>query len=770
MSDMSLEGPRVSGRVKNETPIDRELAMFPVEQEAPRKQHELDSPAMVQLFNRLMAFYVNELDRQRPNRHEQAIDEDFYDSIQWTAEDEQVLKERGQAPIVYNVIATSINWLCNTQKRLRTDFKVLPRRKDGGKQAERKTQLLKYLADVNRTEFSTSRAFEDAVKVGIGWLEDGAQGEDDGEAVYSRYESWRNMLWDSASVQRDLSDCRYTIRSKWLDEDVAVAMFPDRKGLITRSADEADQYGQDMQHGDDPMDSIEDELDATGDTSSSLFQYRRQRVRMIEVWFMHPVKVQRLKGGQFSGELYDEGSRGHSEEIEMGKAVVTEKVMMRMHCAIMTTAGLVFFSESPYRHNRYPFTPVWGNKRGRDGMPYGAIRSLRGIQEDINKRASKALAILSSNKVIMESGAVDDISAFKEEVAKPNAVLVVNQNKRLEIAVDRDLAPAHIELMSRSISMIQQVGGITDESMGRTTNATSGKAITARQEQGQLATAHFFDNLRHARQLQGEKQLSLIEQYFSDEKEFRITNMRGTPQYITVNDGLPENDITRTKADFVISESEWNATVRQAQTQELLEVMQQLAPVSPQVVMAMLDLVVEGMDITQREELVKRIRDITGMRDPDAEELTPEEQAKQQAAAQQQALQQRAMVADVASKEAKAQLDQAKTQETMANVKKILADIAAGNVDAQAAAGQAAALIMQMPGTVPVADQILHEAGFRSRTEDEQEQQAAMAQAAAAQQAQAEQQAAAAAEQPPSPEQQPEQGGQQMGMGLPPQQ
>ena len=405
-------------------------------------------------------------------------------------------------------------------------------------------------------------------------------------------------------------------------------------------------------------------------------------------------------------------------------------------------------------------------------MPYGIIRGLRDIQEDINKRASKALAILSSNKVIMDEGAVDDLEDFRDEVAKPNAVLVKKQGKELRLDTDRELAPAHLDLMSRSISMIQQVGGVTDEAMGRTTNASSGIAITARQEQGQLSTAHFFENLRLARQIQGENQLSLIEQYFSQEKQFRITNMRGVPDYITVNDGMPENDITATKADFVISEAEWNATARQAQTQELLALMQQIGPVAPQVVMAMLDLVIEGMDISNREELVKRIRAITGQRDPDSEELTPEEQAKMQAQAQQAQMQQRAQMAELARVEADAQLKAAQAQKAQADVRKLLADIASGNVDAQRAAVEAATLMLQAPAAVPVADTILHESGFKSRTEDEQQQAAAMAQAQQAeqqQQMQADMQQQAQQEQQAAEQQQAQQPAAE-GQGIPPQQ
>ncbi|MDI9814949.1 hypothetical protein QM436_18990, partial [Acinetobacter baumannii] len=78
-----------------------------------------------------------------------------------------------------------------------------------------------------------------------------------------------------------------------------------------------------------------------------------------------------------------------------------------------------------------------------------------------------------------------------------------------------DLAPAHLELASRSIQMIQQVGGVTDELLGRATNAVSGVAIKARQEQSSVATNKLLDNLRLAFQQHGEKELSLIEQFMT---------------------------------------------------------------------------------------------------------------------------------------------------------------------------------------------------------------------------------------------------------------
>lgn len=757
---------------KSELKTDTAIARLPTAEAAAKGAgiNALDNDANQALHNRLMAYYLRELRRQEENRAEMATDEEFYDNNQWSETDKATLKERGQVPIVYNVLKPTCDWIIGTEKRSRTDFKILPRRKDASKPAERKTQLMKYLADVNRSQFGKSRAFEDCVKVGVGWLECGVQDDDDGEPVYDRWESWRNILWDSASVEADMSDCRYMARQKWVDLDIARSMFPKRAGTVDAAAVESDRFLMDFTNGDTAMDSIEIS-DGMYRSDRQDFAYNRPRVRLIEIWYRAPVKVKKLRGGEFSGELFDEEHPGHAEQVAGGHAVVISKVFMRMHVAIMCTKGLLFVSQSPYRHNLFPFTPIWCYRRGMNALPYGVIRGLRDNQQDVNKRASKALHILSTSKTIMDEGAVPDLDDFKEEVSRPDAIIVKKQGKELVINADRELAPAHLDLMQRSIEMIQSASGVTDENMGRKTNATSGVAIQARQNQGSLATAGIFDNLRLANQVHGEKSLSLIEQFFTDAKSFRITNMRGTPEYVTVNDGLPENDIVRTKADFIISEDDWRMSVRQAQVAELMGLMQQLAPVAPQIAMVTLDLIVEAMDVPNRDELVRRIRQQTGMRDPDAEGPTPQEIAKAKEQAEQQAMQKAMVQAQIAEKQASAALKGAQAEKTSGEVQikaqEALAAIAGQNVETQKAALEAALIMLASPPAAPVADGVLHEAGFKGRTESEDDahlQAALDAQNAQQQQAMAEQQAA---QQQAAQGQQEQQVAQQQGMEQP---
>lgn len=744
---LDLNDPNKTRTIRAFDPDERYGAVPGEEEE--QEGDPLDSSENTELHSRLIAYYQEELDRQSWNREQMAIDQDFYDNIQWSEQDAAALRERGQAPMVFNIIAQSLNWVMGSEKRGRTDFRVLPRRKEDSAAASRKTQLLKYLSDANDSPFATSRAFEDAAIVGIGWLECGQQDDDDGEPVYDRYESWRNMLWDSASTNMDLTDARYVFRSKWVDTDIATALFPTRRAMIEHAAGDAMRVGGTRQFGDDAMDSQETERIYTGGIIGATSG--RTRVRLIEGWFMLPKQVQRLRGGDFHGEIYDPEDQRHQEQVAIGQATLVTKMAMRMHCCIMTTAGLLYFGESPYRHNRFPFTPIWAYRRGRDGMPYGIVRGLRDIQEDINKRFSKALYILSSNKTIMDEGAVSDMDEFLKEVARPDGVIQKKKGYELVINADRELAPAHLELMGRSISMVQQVSGITDELMGRTTNATSGVAIANRQNQGQLSTSKLFDNLRLASKVHGEKKLSLVEQFFTEQKQFRITNQRGTPEYITINDGLPENDIARTKADFVISEADWRATMRQAATDQMVDL---LSKMPPQVAMVLLDLLVESMDIDNREEIVRRIRAINGQRDPDQSEPTPEDIQRMQAEQEAAQFQKQMALAQLRELVSKAAKNEADAQRIMAQAGLAEAQTVGTNVTAEQNAINAAQLAL-IPGIAPTADILLREAGFVPAPEK-----AAQVQIAAAIQAQAQreqlaqqQQAAAAAQQQQQPQQ-----------------
>ena len=165
------------------------------------------------------------------------------------------------------------------------------------------------------------------------------------------------------------------------------------------------------------MASIDEFDDAGYGVRSTGSTMQRRRLRLYECWYTVPRRVQRLNGGEWHGQTFEEGNADQRIAILAGQSSLATVTAMEMRVAVMTARDLLYDGPTPYRHNRYPFTPVWGYRRKRDGMPYGVIRHMRDIQVDMNKRASKALFILSSNKVIVEENNVDDWQEFEEAVS-----------------------------------------------------------------------------------------------------------------------------------------------------------------------------------------------------------------------------------------------------------------------------------------------------------------------------------------------------------------
>ncbi|EDM70826.1 putative phage portal protein [Roseobacter sp. AzwK-3b] len=465
--------PELESRVKpNQRPEDRfqvpsSTLLGDVQKAA---KSDLDSEHTAELHDRLIGHYLRELEAQGNARRLMQRDEQYYNHDQWSKDDLAVLEARGQQPLTYNVIAQSINWVLGTERRTRIDYKILARRKQGRRNAEKKSHLIKYLSDVNRTPFHFSRAFADAAKVGLGWIECGVRDDSEGEPLYERYESWRNVIYDTAAQEEDLSDGRFIFRTKWVDVDRACAMFPDREGIVRSSVSSHFEWGAFMdRHGDDAMDSQEYLATEHGEYYTSIEHptYARDRVRLIEAWFKIPVTEKRMAGGQFAGEIYDPESMGHTASLAEEGAEVRERLTDRVYVMIMTLRGVLWMSPSPYRHNRYPFTPIWGYRKADDNTPYGLIRGMIPAQDDINKRLSKALSIINTNKVIMDEGAVENLDEFEEEISRPDSIIIKKPNKMLEISADRELAAAHVDIMNMSINMIQTLSGITDENLGR---------------------------------------------------------------------------------------------------------------------------------------------------------------------------------------------------------------------------------------------------------------------------------------------------------------
>ncbi len=630
--------------------LDRIAALSKITGKTSKGQHPLDSEPARREHARLMSWYYGELARQSGNRFEMALDADCYDGFQWDAEIAGIVRGRGQTPLVFNEVAPVIDWLIGTERRMRFDWKVLPRSEDDVESADIKTKTLKYISDVNNTAMQRSQAAADAFKAGIGWVRDGVRNDPTKEAVFNRYQDWRNVLWDSMSVQLDLEDCRYVFSWQMVDLDIAIAYWNDRKELLLKEARDADTPAseEDLWYlGANLSDSARTRV-SSSEYSQPGWEHAgaepgrgdRPQVKVFECEYRVPVQTQVFIDGPFRGQIFDGEHYAHRNALAAG-ATMHEGVMMRMYVAVFCESGLLAWGPAKYRHNDFSLTPIWAYRRTRDRLPYSPIRRIRDLQEDLNKRASKAQFMLNTNQIIADDDAVEDWEEAAEEVAAPDGIVRKRKGSEFTVRRDAEAAKGQIEFMSMNAQRIKNSAGITDENMGRQTNAVSGEAIKARQMQGAVVTTELFDNQRFAQQVSGRKQLSLTEQYMTQERVLRLTGQQGKIEWVKVNqpvlngDGSVSilNDITASCADYIMSEQDYSGTLRQVMFDSLNQTAQRLPP---EVALRLLRMAYEYSDLPNKDEIANEIRKIIGEPDPNAK-LTPEEEQARALAQQQQA-------------------------------------------------------------------------------------------------------------------------------------
>lgn len=679
-----------------------------------KKSHQetLDREAEKQRFLRRKSWFITEMMRQQANRWQMALDEAYYDGDQWSPDEAAIVRARGQNPVVFNECKPMADFLIGTERKARVDFQVMNRSEsseEAYRDAQNKTALLKFIDDLNRAPFERSEASAQTFKAGLGWLEVAVHAHPTDYPIYKRWESWRNMLHDSLGQSKLPRDWRYIFRFREVDFDIVEAMVPRNKvDLLQKAIINADTRAYMEWWNGAPLTGSSSVVDAgltgkwTTYDADAWLNNPRQRIMLIECW---------------STEVYNDTGDARS-------GMNDRPFEMRKRCAVMTEYDTLFESWSPYDHDQFPFIPFWCYRRTKDGQPYGVNRQHRGPQDSLNKHMSKAQFRASTRQAWLEAGALDDkvmdIDEFEEAVNDPSAVLHFAKGalsgKKVEIKEGTALAQADILLADRFAQSIRQTGGASIEDRGQETGASpvSGRARAIRQEQGSTLVSEIFDNLLLARQLEGEITLSLAEQFHDKPMAFPGPGDTRRRQFVEINQPDPtqpsgkRNDIQARKAAFVIGEAPWQQALAESAFESMMAMLGETAKVAPNVVVAILDIVFDlHPSLPKKDLLLRRIRQVTGMDDPDEGE-TPEAKAKKD---QQEQIAKAQFEAQMAQLRADIMAAQAKGEH-------LNAQAMAKRLEALYMAAQAAQVLTMAPEIAPVADELAKSVGFQDMAGD----------------------------------------------------
>lgn len=162
-----------------------------------------------------------------------------------------------------------------------------------------------------------------------------------------------------------------------------------------------------------------------------------------------------------------------------------------------------------------------------------------------------------------------------------------------------------------AVEQMKECSGVFDASLGSHGNETSGKAIVARQRQGDTSNFHFSDNQSQALKHVARILVGIIPVLYDTVRAVRILGEDMTDKIVTINNlhKDPENpqklyDLSVGKYDIVIDIGPSYETRRIESAEQLMHIMQ----ANPQAALPVMDLVYRNLDFTYSSEAADRMK------------------------------------------------------------------------------------------------------------------------------------------------------------------
>ena len=518
--------------------------------------------------DRLHNMYLSWETAKSTEIHSQWLASRYYHSKQWTDAEIRELERRKQPVTTKNRIKRKVDFLVGVEQRLRRDPKGFPRNPSGEKAAHVSTAALRYVADSTKWQAISSAASRDALIRGIGVIWQGIKIVKGQPEVRKHWVPADRFFYDPRSEQPDFSDARYLGEWQWLDMDEAMEMLP-------FAAETIQLLGSSGSNG--SFSALPQEFDRHTEWHTWI-DYKEQRIRVVLIWYKH-------KGSW----LYD------------------------YLVGPMSLCAEEHDCQSPYMgeddETSHPYT-AWSPYIDERGDRYGVVRDMIPVQDEINKRSSKMLNMLSVRQTMGREGAILDIDKMKQEMARPDGHVVVNGglDENFRIIDQSAQISGQFELLQEAKGELENLGP-NPGLVGRGVERQSGRAILAQQNSGMTELSPVFEHLREWKLSVYRKDWNLIRQFWTDERYIRIADDPRAVEFLAVNRIVQdpetnqmqmENVLSEMDVDIILDEGPDTITMRE----ELLE---QLSQLGPEAVPA--ELMIELSAIPEKDMILKRLRE-----------------------------------------------------------------------------------------------------------------------------------------------------------------
>ena len=468
---------------------------------------------------------------------------------QWDTESKKTLKDQGRPILTFNIIGPKINLVSGYQRDNRSTIRAYPEGGEDQLKSDIVTKLLKHVQKMSDADQKVSFVFEDGIQIGRGYLEpfiDHTHDLINGELKFRQADPFAWKI-DPASIEYDLSDCRYLVKASLVNKSELASMFPDKPNSfwdkLTPNTNDAEQR---------PESILEDTEDSTYKKVAQMEQVAMEEdseplYEVIEYHYKKFVKQYiavdpaAQKFQSFSTRADAEKYLGELRSIfPVDQAAPEGQVIVRSVpefwvCHVCSKEVIEDKVSTFYPEWRsYPVIPYFSfysptAKRGlkRNELAYqGMVRAMKDPQREKNKRRSQFLHILNTTA---NSGWLSVANAWvdPEKVrtlgSAAGVTLEYNEGKeKPERIQPGGVSQGHLAAEQQAEEDAKLVTGINDDLLAIQDKTTSGRAIALRQQQGMMMLRRAFDNFSTTKRILGRFVLSQLNSLFTLDKAKKI--------------------------------------------------------------------------------------------------------------------------------------------------------------------------------------------------------------------------------------------------------
>lgn len=548
------------------------------------------------LLAEALELYRDDVAADRDNRDQMTEDLRIYAGEQWDSADVEARRAAGRPCLTMNQFPQYVRQVVNDARIKPPAIAVRP--VDSGadtKTAEIYTGLTRDIEQRSQAESAYIRALEHAVICGIGHFRITTEyARDDAFDLDIAIRSIRSpfaVTWDAGATEQTRADAMHC----FVEETLTLREFRRRWPKV------------------DPR--------SWDDVGSAWFNSDAgvETVRVAEYWWRVPDARTLLLLAD--GRVVDEADL----DAETLDGLMAAGMILRSRDVdswkvrqCLLSGGAVLEPPSDWPGAYIPIVPVLGEEidLGDRTLRRGLIRGGRDAQRMLNLHRSalaEAAGLAPKAKWLLtpDQWAGHEARWSRANIAN-DPVLLYNPDpsagqppQRIAPDVPSQALLAEVQMAGQDL---QSTIGIYRASLGQESNERSGKAVIARQREGDVGTYHFIDNLSRAIMRGGTILVDLIPRVYDNMRVVRTLGEDGSEEPVQINaptpDGRRINDLSVGKYDVTVTVAPSYST-RREETRESMMAVSQAYPGLMQIAP---DLIVEAMDWPGADKISARLR------------------------------------------------------------------------------------------------------------------------------------------------------------------